>query len=707
MADTVIAGKPSNTVGNKDSVLVLRGSSVKVQWGNKFIDLIKNGKVNAEYEKILKTAKSSDELKADGIYLIEDQIWVSINGTKVQLAGNSSTVYVSFVEEQEVSPENKSTALKNIGFIYNSLEEASGVTEGIIYVLGDNKLYHVVNGQIVEYVSQTTTEEEKVEEALKNMLYIEEYSLFVDGDEYIRCENSQVTILKQLITENGIYSSGASSNYGYKLYIEHGKSILEVDEVRERNPKYISVDLPYTIYTQHNNIVEKVDTTQDNYICTLQEANNYQVGDYVYIYTYCIIESSQVNGSTTFTLSIPLDSEVVIEVDDSTITIPKNTQTYTVAGTFEEISIPKLWKVLREYEVIKSEKQEITLDIPESEREMFLQNCTYLYDARHPYLEIENNNLKLLDRSKEVLNDETNELEPDNTIHSKIGIVKESEIESLKISEEIEEEYTRPDVGIYSDNLMALNPLLFNSVFKVAGEKDKETEHPKYPKYSEDVELPEHKLIVDKQFNQVVPDFEWIKKLMDLYIPIGTIVMWYGSTGVPPGWKLCNGKNGTPNLVDRFIKGGNSCGEVNPEGVFLEDDINKFKIEKQHLPGHQHSISAFETSTEKAELSGYLNWNDYLWGLSVSKSTISYVSSVEGGSTSSSTVVTGVSANTQGGAVIIPDHSHTVNIPEHNTNSHDGTWGDNNPITIEPKSYKLVFIMKVKNLIDVTKDDVI
>jgi hypothetical protein len=63
MASTVIAGKPSNTVGDKDSVLVLRGSSVRVQWGNKFIDLIKNGKVNVEYDKILKKVDSVESIK--------------------------------------------------------------------------------------------------------------------------------------------------------------------------------------------------------------------------------------------------------------------------------------------------------------------------------------------------------------------------------------------------------------------------------------------------------------------------------------------------------------------------------------------------------------------------------------------------------------------------------------------------------------------
>lgn len=36
----------------------------------------------------------------------------------------------------------------------------------------------------------------------------------------------------------------------------------------------------------------------------------------------------------------------------------------------------------------------------------------------------------------------------------------------------------------------------------------------------------------------------------------GSIILWYGEpNNLPPGWAICNGQNGTPNLCDRFVVG--------------------------------------------------------------------------------------------------------------------------------------------------------
>jgi len=47
----------------------------------------------------------------------------------------------------------------------------------------------------------------------------------------------------------------------------------------------------------------------------------------------------------------------------------------------------------------------------------------------------------------------------------------------------------------------------------------------------------------------------------------GCITMWAGVvTGVPPGWALCDGTNGTPNLRDKFIPCNGALFAVGSEG---------------------------------------------------------------------------------------------------------------------------------------------
>lgn len=40
------------------------------------------------------------------------------------------------------------------------------------------------------------------------------------------------------------------------------------------------------------------------------------------------------------------------------------------------------------------------------------------------------------------------------------------------------------------------------------------------------------------------------------FVPPGTITIWTQNTGdIPSGWALCDGGNGTPNLLGKFVKG--------------------------------------------------------------------------------------------------------------------------------------------------------
>ena len=64
-------------------------------------------------------------------------------------------------------------------------------------------------------------------------------------------------------------------------------------------------------------------------------------------------------------------------------------------------------------------------------------------------------------------------------------------------------------------------------------------------------------------------------------IPVGGIIMWSGSS-VPAGWALCNGSNGTPDLRNRFIMGGELSSRGQTGGT------NSKTLELKNIPAHRH-----------------------------------------------------------------------------------------------------------------------
>lgn len=81
-------------------------------------------------------------------------------------------------------------------------------------------------------------------------------------------------------------------------------------------------------------------------------------------------------------------------------------------------------------------------------------------------------------------------------------------------------------------------------------------------------------------------------------IPSGVIVMWNGSTAnIPAGWVLCDGKNGTPNLTDRFIVGAGN--EYAPGATGGEKEVT---LTVSQIPAHDHEFPGDD------ELATRMNW---------------------------------------------------------------------------------------------------
>lgn len=119
--------------------------------------------------------------------------------------------------------------------------------------------------------------------------------------------------------------------------------------------------------------------------------------------------------------------------------------------------------------------------------------------------------------------------------------------------------------------------------------------------------------------------------------PQGSIIIWSGSLdSIPPGWVLCDGENGTPNLMNRFIVGAGDAYSPNDTG-----GSNSVTLTISQLPAHNHTITdpGHTHSYEKSyNPNGWTFWSD---GTQSNNYTNQVVD------TSSST--TGISINSSGG----------------------------------------------------------
>ena len=245
VGELAMFGKAYDTVGstNKNLILQTRGD-LKVKWGGKYIDLIKNGKINVDVD-LLKKVDSKDSIYKDGLYLVEkeeaNEVWLSIGGSIINLLGEVGTTYVSFLSPQEVTSDQKLIALTNAGLYYETLDKAkeAAIKQGIVYIIDEQQFYKVKEGEYSKYEQQLNISDPLILGQLTingtsgKIFGTNNLSFGLGNSNYISFNTNKIDVEKEVIVHNDLQSNNYVINKdGYRIYIDsNGVSTLEIDKI--------------------------------------------------------------------------------------------------------------------------------------------------------------------------------------------------------------------------------------------------------------------------------------------------------------------------------------------------------------------------------------------------------------------------------------------------------------------------------------------
>lgn len=654
-------GKNYQEAGSSSSPLLLRSNGeIKLQWGNKFIDLIKNGKINSEAKDYIFTVDTSDEIKANGIYLVteDSSIWINVEGTKTKL-NNTDTTYVSFLTEQETTPEQKQQALTNLGLIYENIDalNKANLVTGLAYVVESNKLYLIQNKVVSEYqVASALPASGKFDDLTISNLTIKndtinsnQLSFTIGKTQYLQLKNSQIICSMPLLSDTIQSSNYTYNSSGFSLSYKQGKSSLDIDSINWRNieselPKNQKEYIEYTIIGEYNIVTSIQQVSSDNstynYQFNLKYPNTLSVNDFieaeinttynVYLIKEEIKEVKQEKevktetGTKTetdvinqnwfylnknlpegFILKVVLDdgsiayygSEAVGEVlklensnnieskhvvsaqlvvkkeEVGVVTYVPSTKYFVDVTTSQKHSNKplecKIVEVNNKYIIVSSLDQEAGGDIIASGQ-------FKIYQARVPQF-IQGVGFLALRKWDSVNNK--------YVYHTIIGTYKESE---FGISDDTNDKF-----GFYSDDVKVTGISLSGAKF--SGQLPSFTETK--PDTIANNQFPTME-IVNEKIKKAVDDAgdTNISLISKNSLPKGSIIMFNSAENIPDKWQICDGTNGTPNLIDKFIKAGTTLkeesieltkytnstetpGETTPE----QSEDNKYKLDAYSL----------------------------------------------------------------------------------------------------------------------------
>lgn len=276
---TTIGGTVYESVGSNTSNLLLRcNGTARIQWGNKLIDLIKNGKLAVDDSSTkVSIVNDESEIKHDGLYVVKkdksQQLFVCKSGERYNLTG--ADLYISANTKQDLTVEQKKQAQENIGICYNTLNEAmaANIQSGIVYIVENKQLYTANKGILNEFEAKLKTvavEKENEEGEVITSSY--KIVLSVSEKDYLILESDKTTCTTDFVISDGkaICSSNASQDYGFRLYVDNNQSTLEVDNLKVRNVQNEDVYVKIT----YNELVQSINTN------SLKEQQYYLITDF-------------------------------------------------------------------------------------------------------------------------------------------------------------------------------------------------------------------------------------------------------------------------------------------------------------------------------------------------------------------------------------------------------------------------------------------
>lgn len=636
-------GRTYSTVGNSDSDFIIKTrGQVKVQWGKKFIDIIKDGKLNVDVSFIDSVDSYNDIGSKDGLYYVKEDgsIYLVVNGNKINILGDVDGTYVSFASKQDTADEQKGQASKNLGIRYSSKDEATeyGVTNGIVFLEDANRWYIVEDGVFTLYPSELESPYKKQliiskEDNSIGALVIsgqgsgnalifnagsDTLSIYKDFDNYSVDSSSPIittvgttstaelgldglSLSKSLFCDS-IESSSASDSTGFKLYMLDGKSILSVDQLMVRESSDI-VDITY------EELVTLIDST------SLSTATRYRITDFQNEWELTTKEDVIDEDEQ----AVDENGDPLWQDEDGTIpviAVHKNTHPLIVSaittsklastGTFDD---NREWKV--EYDPSYNETLSVnrydesgnfieTVELAAKGRITKLtdekgNSCNY--DFKHLRFKITEDGV---DKWIYTFRNGEEDLSLTDTCKNNALTVNNYEIKSETVTVRDNGNIVTLQ-GTLSDN----NFGTINSNFNFSGTANKLNVSGTLENvtFKEDSTVDEvtirnltnvafdesfsrttfHSAINDVDFDTTVYALLYDnEKVKDVYynnntvsvicipdiavatsgIPAGTIVMYNGTSGIPAGWAICDGTEGTPNLTGNFIKASETAGET-------------------------------------------------------------------------------------------------------------------------------------------------